>query len=217
MKKVFIPEPVLPGFKIISSFTQGDVGKLTSYLKNIPVGDSLINLNNDIEKLFDFKTASELLKTIMSFNELIGKKGETFDDVAKNLSESYNETVEGDVEVSKIKNLEDNLLQILKNYKNLGLSLKARDLMVENENNFQESRIISDLRLVFDDELENKKRHGVIIHRLHIEYRHQRTYKDIYVSLDLQDLQQLKEEIERAIKKHEIIKNDYKDSITFVL
>ena len=196
--------------------SKDDVEKLTSYLKNIPIGFSLNNLYDEVARLFNSQKSGELIKTITSFNELIGKPGTTIEDTAKNLCESYLEMVGGNIDSDKLQLLNNNLIIIFRSYKNLGLSLKARDLLLENENNFHESRIISDLRLVFDEEIENAKRYGIIIHKLHIEYRKERNVNDIYLSLDLADLQQLKDEIERAIKKHEFVKNDYKGSIEFI-
>jgi len=215
MRKVAIPPSVLPGFEIISSFTKEDVEKLTSYLANIPVG-KINNLDNDIAELFDYDKANEILKTITSFSELMGFKNDTIEDVAKNLCDSYRDMNRGKTSDEKIGILYENLVAIFRNYKNLGLALKARDLLLENEHNFHDSKIISDVRLIFDEDLENKKRHGVVIHRLHIQYRKERNIKEIFLALDMNDLEQLKDEIDRAIKKHEVIKNDYQDLIDFV-
>lgn len=217
MRKIVIPEDVLPGFAILSSFAKKDIEKLTSYLKNISIRNSLKNLPEEIAELFDIKTSIEIVKTIASFSELIDNKNNDIEDTSKSLCESYKDRVGDNIGLEKLETLQYNLVEIFKSYKNLGLSLKARDLLLENENNFSDSRIISDLRLVFDDDLENKKRHGIIIHRLHIEYRQEQHRKDIHISLDMNDLEQLKEEIERAIQKHKLIDKDYSDSIEFVL
>jgi hypothetical protein len=216
MQKIAIPPPVLPGFEIISSFTRDDVEKLTNYLNNISVKISLNSLPDDLSKIFDTNTSIAVTQTIASFSQLLEDKESTIEEIAKNLCESFNEQSQKKSEPEKLVALENNLLEIFKSYKNLGLSLKARELLTENENNFRDSRIISDLRLVFDEDLINKNRYGVIIHKLHINYRNEGMPKDIYLSLDLQDLKQLKEEVERALQKHSIINNDYSDTIQFV-
>ncbi len=217
MQKIAIPPVVLPGFEILSSFTKEDIEKLTSYLKNISINNSLNNLPQEVAELFGKDISEEIVKTIASFSELLENKDTTLEEVAKNLCESYKEQAKKDIKPNKLEVLQNNLLEIFKNYKNLGLSFKARDLLLENESNFKDSRIISDLRLVFDDDLGNKKRYGIIIHKLHIEYRNEGNLKDMFLSLDMNDLKQMKEEIERAIQKHDLIKNDYSDSIEFVL
>lgn len=54
-----------------------------------------------------------------------------------------------------------------------------------------------------------------MVHRLHVRFRKANEINDVYLSLDMEELKDLKSEIERAIKKEEIIK-DYNDTIGFI-
>jgi hypothetical protein len=215
MTKITIPSPVFPGFSIIMSLSEEDVKKITSFFSNMPLGSKAAEMIEGLTASFDFKSATEIVKTITSFSSLLEEPNVNYEDLAINLSESYN-ALSGSVPADKLDVLKKNLLAIFKSSKNLNIVLKARDLLLENDNNFGDCRILTDVRLVFNEDLENKKRHSVIIHRLHIEYRKATRINDIYLALDIQDLKQLKEEIERAIKKEEVIKTDYSNSIEFI-
>ena len=69
--------------------------------------------------------------------------------------------------------------------------------------------------MIFNDNIRDNNRNALLIHHLHIEYVKE-GYRKIILLLDLADLKSLKESIERAINKEEIIKNDYQSSFKFL-
>lgn len=215
MTKINIPDKVLPGFALISSLNEDDIKKLTSYLESMPIGIEMSEIVDDLTTALNLKSASEIVKTVISFTELLQEEGVNQKELSNNLVESYKELKEGISEV-EIEALKSNLLEIFHSSNNLLLFSKTKELIIENDNNFHSSKIITDMRLVFNDDLENKKRHSLIIHRLHIEYRREQKINEIYLSLDMQDLKNLQKEIERAIRKEDVIKIDYSDSLKFV-
>ena len=215
MKKIDIPESVRPGFLILLSLKKDEINILASYLEKIHFGISAREMVEDLQSTYGLKSATELVRTVTSFSELLEEENVKYSDVADRLALSYNELSEGALSDFEIDSLKNNLITIFGSYKNLLSNLKARDLIQENDNNFHASKIVTDLRIVFNKDLENKKRHGIIIHRLHIEYRREKKINEIYLSLDMDDLKQLREGIDRAIKKEEVIKNDYNDILGF--
>lgn len=216
MTKINIPEGVLPGFNIILSLSPEELNKLISYLNEIPLGTIGRKMVDDLTPMLGAKNSYEITKTLTSFSELLEDQNVNYTELASNLTLSYQEIETGNAKDEQIETLQKNLVEIFSSSKNLTLSLKARDLVLENDNLFDSCKVVTDLRLVFADELEDRKRHGVTIHRLRIEYRRERMLKEIFLSLDLQDLKKMKDELERAIKKEEIIKSDYNQLITFI-
>jgi hypothetical protein len=84
-----------------------------------------------------------------------------------------------------------------------GVSVKANDLVTQNDNNYARSRIISDLRPLFlnDDEIE-KPSAFVIVHTLRLGYVTGPTSeKQFSMSMDTGELYELRDTIERAIQK----------------
>ena len=97
-------------------------------------------------------------------------------------------------------------------------TFKAREVIRENLNNFYESRIISDIRIVYDDSgnLDDKDQVAVIVHNLRIKYSSKPVPRgEIFISLNLEDLHQLKDVVDRAIEKDKLIRTN-SHSLTFI-
>ncbi|MGC1183860.1 MAG: hypothetical protein WBA31_01750 [Candidatus Dormiibacterota bacterium] len=77
-------------------------------------------------------------------------------------------------------------------------SAKALDLLSERERVFHASRIISDLRPVFGDEVVASPTAVLITHTLKIEYHGETGREEFYISMDDQDIEQLMGTLERA-------------------
>lgn len=89
----------------------------------------------------------------------------------------------------------------------LGVRAKAYRLMPQHQNIFLHSDIYSDIRSIFRrDNPEVKPSAAVIVHLLKIDYYEDYKKKAFYFGLSANDLYQLKNTVERAIKKHECLK-----------
>ncbi len=151
----------------------------------------------------------------MSFSRLISN-GDEIVEVAKNLSESYVE-LSGDLlsEIS-IRQLQDNLYLILSNYSSIKAISDSREIYSKNENNLINMGIITDLRLVFKDDVNDKNRAAIILHKLYLEYKNNDLDKELHLTLDIEDLNKLKLQIENAIVKDQILRDDYKEVLNFI-
>ena len=70
--------------------------------------------------------------------------------------------------------------------------------------------------MVFNDEVNDIDRYGLIIHRLKIEYLTNSERKKNFYALDREDLVKLKEDLERAIEKEDLMRKDYGNEIKFI-
>lgn len=88
-----------------------------------------------------------------------------------------------------------------------GTTAIATDLQTQNARNYQSSRIVTDLRPVFQDDLDAQPSGAVIVEtlQLHIWTRDGES-EAIFVSMDEADLKQLKSTVERALRKTETLK-----------
>jgi len=84
--------------------------------------------------------------------------------------------------------------------KSLGVTSKAVDVMTEHERTFCNARILSDIRPVFVQDLEDAAG-AVIVHNLQIGFHQYGKHQEFYFALDSDDLQSLKKIIDRAEKK----------------
>jgi hypothetical protein len=89
-----------------------------------------------------------------------------------------------------------------------GVMAKGLGLVEEDERNLADARVISDLRPIFRPDSETDIIASAIKHNLRISYRHrtESQVEDFFVSLDEEDLRNLKDEIERALAKAETIR-----------
>jgi len=81
---------------------------------------------------------------------------------------------------------------------------------------YSESKVVTDIRIIFNDDLEEKDRNAMIVHGLNIEYYSANDIKNFHVSLTTTDLKDLKDVIERAISKENIINKDYSTDFKFI-
>lgn len=216
MATISIPERVYPGFEIISQLKDKQLDLIIDYLNSMDVGEQFDIVADNFSKILNNSNGADLLKTIVSFSKLVDPEDVNYQDISNNLADSF-------IEQSGIKHslafknkLKSNLLNILTNYSSLKNTIKSRELASENENNFGDFKLLTDIRLIFNEEIEDKDRIGVILHKLTIEYQNNMDVKELHLTLDLSDLNKLKSEIEKAILKDQIIRTDYKDNLKFL-
>jgi hypothetical protein len=109
--------------------------------------------------------------------------------------------------------LKSRIIALLKEKKVLYAS-KAADLITESGNVFLLSRVITDVRPVFDLDLEKSPEAAIIMHNLHIHYQDaaHAPHKDFYLALTSIDLQLLMDTLIRAEKKEDNLKAVLKKS-----
>jgi hypothetical protein len=214
MPEIIIPPEIVPGFKSIIKLSKKSVQQIVDYLIEAKVSsnpnDFLRELDNFIKSNLQIDNSKGIVETIASFIELI--KEDSYEKVSENLANSFKELHAPNISEKDFTSLRNNLEQIIKATSNLELSLKAYSLLgSENKNIYQRSKVVSDIRLIFNKEFDKKNRKAVLVHNLHITYKSNSKNKNFFVALDLEDLKSIQLQIERAIKKDTIIKNEYKD------
>ena len=92
-------------------------------------------------------------------------------------------------------------LRSLLSIRPLSLLSKARGLHIEHENVFCSARIMSDLRPVFDVNIEEEPTGLVMAHILKLSYHNSGEHRELYVAIDKLDIQNLIDSLERAKAK----------------
>jgi len=96
--------------------------------------------------------------------------------------------------------LRENLALIL-NVKVLQASTKAWTLIGDHDTIYLASRIITDLRPVFDEDLEQPLNASLVTHTIKLTVRTEGKSKPVYVVADGSDLKELRDSIDRALAK----------------
>jgi hypothetical protein len=216
MVKFQIPEIFKPGFEALAQLDGKSFNMFAEVVKGLPPGNSLKIYAEKINKL-PLKGIEDISKTILSLGNLQSSFEGTPQQLADDLADSFAflKASEGEQITTEAKSvLSSKILTILK-CENLRLTFKALNLVSENDQIFRDARVVSDVRLIFNDDLKDQSRSGVIIHRLKLEYQKNSSLKEFYLSLATDDLQKLRRQIDRALEKEVILKSDY-SNINFI-
>jgi hypothetical protein len=88
----------------------------------------------------------------------------------------------------------------------------ATDLQTQNGRNYQSARIVTDLRPVFQENLDEQPSGAVIVETLQVQtWTRDGNSELIFVSMDETDLRHLKATVDRALHKTETLKAFIKD------
>lgn len=92
--------------------------------------------------------------------------------------------------------------------RSLGITAKALGVTSEYEKTFWRARILTDMRPIFGEKVEEPPAAAVIVHTLRITYHTPQANNHpsaFYLSLDTKDLRELQAEITRALAKEQTI------------
>ena len=121
-----------------------------------------------------------------------------------------------DVEQEVVQRTAERLQELAPHLSAFQLTERALGLMEEAGWLFEGARVVSDIRLVFNDHLDDENRLGLLVHQLRLTVQQGKKSKDVYISCSRSDLQLLKDQIDRALKKDQVIRKDYADRIRFI-
>jgi hypothetical protein len=88
----------------------------------------------------------------------------------------------------------------------LAVAAKAADVMNDHAKVYCHARILTDLRPIFESNVEQAPAALVIIHTLKIVYHEEGEHKEFFVALDSNDVLQLADLLDRAFKKEDSLK-----------
>ncbi|THU34211.1 hypothetical protein FAM09_24645 [Niastella caeni] len=187
---------------------------------NVTVGTGPQSFGNEFEEAFksNKKFSRDLYITLYSLGSFRGYRGEKYTD--EELAEAIKESFiaqKGDILKDEEKDrLYGNLVFLLKSVLKLQMTFKAFSLASERESVYRDARIVTDIRPLFNENLSDKGRYGLVTHQLKLTTEENDESVDYFFGLSLSDLKKLKEQIERAIDKENLIRDNYKDQISFI-
>lgn len=111
--------------------------------------------------------------------------------------------------------ISEDLTRFLETESNFSTSVKAGELLIEQERPFCTARIVTDIRPTLDEDAE-KIKGFIIYHNLIIKYHAPREIKEFHVALDHNDLLLLEAQVARA-KKKEIQLQNYLESKDIII
>jgi DNA-binding ferritin-like protein (Dps family) len=189
----------------IASLSDEDVKTLFGALAQFPPDKYGPSLPADIAQSLassGITNVSEIVDTILSLFPLVISSsksvGEVIGDIVAAVSEQSSSS--DDLTSDKLDHLRLNLSKLLR-VPSMCLGAKATSVLFENERNYLDARVLTDMRPVF--ELETPEIGGAIItHTLKIEYASEGNgEKEFFVSLSSADVESLIKKLQRAQEK----------------
>ena len=167
-----------------SQFLPGEVGDLSAMVKSIPAGE----------------TEAIIVAIVGS---AIGRAGagQTIEDLVKAIGEDLRRNAELELPERAIRRFQRRAATLFK-IDAIRIGAKAFELQLENVNNYDGVRVLTDIRPIFEDNPTERPKGFILIHTLKINYS-TTTGEDseFYVSLNTKDLQMLIDALKRAKTK----------------
>jgi len=210
MARLNVPDSIKEGLSCIASLTHEQYEELCAALENIPLRIKPDRILDDSELKLTTISSDKLdlikdaLFPLYLSREGIGVSPLTLvDDVAESMRERDGDRwPEGSEEV--VNRLKERLKRLI-SLDRAKLVIKSNNILTQHARTYTSARVFTDIRPVFDDNVEVSPQYAVIVHMLKINHIKNRKPQEFVIALDAQDIQQLIDTLERAKKKAETV------------
>jgi len=204
----YIPQEYTEGFKEISLLDDEVFNSILKSLESLDLGLSLDELAYAVSKAV-FLDSNKILEMLSSVAAIIPYLEEE-NDVPECVSDVFKIAIEQKL-VKSNSHLEDRLTKLIDN-RRIYYAYKVGDLKTENKNIYITSKVITDMRPIFDLNIEKPPVLGITQHTLHLHYQSDLAsdHKDFYIVLTSSEIDELVGVLIRADKKEETLNDFYK-------
>ncbi|OUL34317.1 hypothetical protein [Nostoc sp. 106C] len=209
MAELEIPEKYKPGFEQLVNIDRTTVNELINALSQAPPSLLVEELASAVAsqvKALTVEEVEDLIETLISLYNL----RDYFDAPINKIVEKISQAVQDDEELPNLTEeqkhkFEQRLTTFLEFDGVLSVTSKAINVMRDHERLFTRSRVLTDMRPVFEPDIEKGPAGVAIVHMLKIEYADLNGTHEFFVALDSIDIGQLSEQLDRAERKAKAI------------
>ena len=197
-----IPEAYRPGVSVLAGLPENSHRELVEALSRAPLSFTdrreLVTWIAGEAKSIPSSDLAKLINTLTSLYRLRSKRPDTsVQTLATDVTIAAREIP--NFKIPEGVDFTERLAALLALDSLNSIALKAKELQAESERTFCDARIITDVRPVFGENIEDSPA-MIIVHTLKIGF-HESGHKDIYVALDAGDIANLKKTLQRAEDK----------------
>lgn len=207
-----VPREDIQWFRYFVDFDEETLKHLVKDLHNLPPTLNIPELAETLASKYDYDNEEiiNLIKSLWNWaivTRQIGISADEFiDGVISYLDGLNEEQVWDDNKTRLLKERKGILVEILASSNAISLGAKAIELLFEQNIIFRNSKVITDLRPVFDEDADDI--YGLLpFHILVINCFKEGKHEKICFSLDGNDIKQLHKQLERAMRKERLIKD----------
>jgi hypothetical protein len=207
MTELNIPEEFKPGFKLLINIDEKTVqGFIDAFQQAEPLQiNNLVSAVTSRVNTLTRKEVKDVIETLISIHNLRDYLQENHnastDEVIEKISQAVEDDEELEITDEKKQEFERRLVTFLDFDNILSFTSKAIEIVRDHERLFQNSRIHTDMRPVFESDLEDSPAGVAIVNMLKIEYVDLDGKHEFFVALDANDLKQLREQLDIADRK----------------
>lgn len=209
-----VPDDYRDVFGFIIQADEEYISTLEKELNELPKAVLFEDFITKITQPEDGKQLQHYFEVIFSLGSLL-LVDEEVDIVVVDLLKDIDKTFSENIDLNTDRRFQ-NLKRLIQASSATAFTFKFKQLKNAYPSVLTDVKIFSDVRLLFDLELYNNERCGLVSHQLVVELNREEDSEKIYISADKKRLIQLRAAIDRALKKEDAIKNDYQSVISFI-
>jgi len=207
MEELQIPEKFKSGFKLLVSIDKKTVQEFVDAFKQAQpsrINNLVLAVTSRVNTLTT-EQVKDVIETLISLYNLRDYLQENNDASTQEVIEKISQAIQNDGELNiddeQKQEFEKRLATFLDFDAVLSFTSKAIEVIRDHERLFVDSRVHTDMRPVFESDLEDSPAGVAIVHMLKIEYGDLDGKHEFFVALDAIDLEQLRGQLDRADRK----------------
>jgi hypothetical protein len=213
MPSLYIPDEYKEGFNSLGTLDHENFGKLIRLLNEVGPAMSPSTLIASVSEKFDEAVKHKIVDILEAVTELDEYRSSDDLEVEDIIQQSYEAILELDTVQTEedAQQICERLKQLIDLDSTIAVTSKTFDLKTDYEKIFLHSRIINDVRPIFGKDCTEKPKGILITHTLKIIYRDIEGNKEIYLSLDIDDIVQIFKQINRAVDKSNSLEKMFRE------
>ena len=150
----------------------------------------------------------EIVETLSQLSEIVTGASVSLDHFGADVYEAMEDSDDYTLNLSKSDQTQfKNRLKSLLSTKSINLLGRARLVFIEHEHYLCNARILTDIRPIFGERVEEKPISATIVHTLKLSYHDAKDIREFFVALDGDGLDRLSDLIDRAKQKAASLKS----------
>lgn len=207
-----IPERHIDGFKLLIDLPEDKRKILVESIQKLQIGEYADKILKDLSTRIGIseQNSNQIIDALTGLLFVKEETSEKLEEFTKDILEAYSIQ-------SKNRNFDEKKLSLLlvnfiRSSKNFKTTLKANHLRYEREKILTRSRILTDIRPVFDDNDGQIVQGSVIIHNLSLDFSENGKTKKLFFAIDSDDIREFQKILQRALDKETSIRDSLKNS-----
>jgi hypothetical protein len=217
-----VPEDQIADIKKLLELPDDKLNEFVDALGNAGLRFNMYDLSNDLSRILKLPRELTLgiISVLVSLYHTRDEAKPVGDFVDKEVFAAIKraKALAPENEDAQWKRLSNFLKAALSSERTLGTAAKAGPVLTHHERIFTGAQIMTDLRPIYHVDVSEKPEAAVVVHMLQIGQRDSFNHRaELYFALDSNDIAELKEIIERAMRKEKTLRNIMENSGITVL